>query len=69
MLRTTRFDSAAHLIDTIQRYVQVYNRHILLKKTLGHIPPPQAMKNWDQKRPNLFKKRVYTLTGLNSLPL
>lgn len=64
VLRTTRFDSAAHLADTIQRYVQVYNQQ-LPQKALGHIPPLQAMKNWYQKQPNLFKKKVYDLTGLD----
>jgi len=62
---TTRFDSAEHLNDTIKRYVQVYNQHIPQKK-LGHIPPLQTMKNWPQKQPNLFKKRVYNLAGLDN---
>jgi len=51
------------LVATIKRYVQVYNQHIP-QKALGHIPPLQAMKNWYQKQPNLFKKRVYNLPGL-----
>lgn len=38
VLRTTRFDSSAHLTDTIKRYVQVYNQHIP-QKALGHISP------------------------------
>ena len=48
VLATTRFDSAEHLADTIERYVKVYNQHIP-QKALGHIPPLQAMKNWSPK--------------------
>lgn len=65
VLATTRFDSGEHLTDTIKRYVKVYNQHIP-QKALGHIPPLQAMKNWYQKHPNLFKKRVYNLAGLDT---
>ncbi len=65
VLATTRFDSSQHLADTIKHYVQVYNQHIP-QKALGHIPPLQAMKNWSQKLPNLFKKCVYNLAGLDT---
>ena len=68
VLATTRFDSAEHLADTIKRYVKVYNQHIP-QKALGHIPPLQAMKNWSQKQPQLFKKCVYNLAGLDSYSL
>ena len=64
VLATIRFDSAEHLTDTIKRYVQVYNQHIP-QKALGLIPPLQAMRNWYQKQPNFFKKRVYNLAGLD----
>jgi len=63
VLATTRFDSAEHLADTIERYVEVYNQHVP-QKALGHIPPLQAMKNRSQKQPQLFKKCVYNLAGL-----
>ena len=53
------------LANTITRYVKVYNQHIP-QKALGHIPPIQAMKDWHEKRPDLFKKRVYNLTGLDT---
>ena len=64
VLATTRFDSAEHLADTIERYVEVYNQHIP-QKALGHIPPLQAMKNRSQKQPQLFKKCVYNVAGLD----
>jgi len=61
VLATTRFDSSQHLAETIKRYVQVYNHHIP-QQALGHMTPLQAMKNWDQKQPNLFNKKVYYTT-------
>ncbi|CAD7853573.1 MAG: Mobile element protein, partial [Olavius algarvensis Gamma 1 endosymbiont] len=64
VLAITRFDSSEHLIDTIKRYVQVYNQHIP-QKALGHITPIQAMKNGYRKQPNLFNKRIYNLAGLD----
>jgi transposase InsO family protein len=65
VLATTRFDSSQSLAETITRYVKVYNQHIP-QKALGHISPIQAMKNWYQTHPELFRKRVYNLTGLDS---
>ncbi|TCW33318.1 integrase-like protein [Marichromatium gracile] len=64
VLATTRFDSALSLEQTFTRYVQVYNQHIP-QKALGHITPIQALKEWAQKRPELFNKRVYNLKGLD----
>ena len=65
VLTTTRFDSAESLAQTIERYVQVYNQHIP-QKALGHIAPIQALKDWHEKRSELFKKRVYNLRGLDT---
>ncbi|EGV28249.1 Integrase catalytic region [Thiorhodococcus drewsii AZ1] len=65
VLATTRFDSSQSLEQTITRYVQVYNQHIP-QKALGHIAPIQALKDWAEKRPELFKKRVYNLRGLDT---
>lgn len=64
VLTTTRFDSAEALAQAIERSVQVYNQHIP-QKVLGHIAPIQALKDWHQKRPKLFKKRVSNLRGLD----
>ena len=63
-LATTRVDSSEHLATTIKRYVQVCNQHIP-QKALGHIPSLQAMKNWYQKQPSLFNKRVCNPAGLD----
>ncbi len=65
VLATTRFDSSENLADTITRYIKVYNQHIP-QRALGHVSPIQAMKDWYEKHPELFRKRVYNLTGLDS---
>ena len=64
VLATTRFDSAQNLADTLTGYVRLYN-HQIPQKALGHIAPIQALKSWQQKCPERFKKRVYNLTGLD----
>jgi len=65
VLATTRFDSSKSLEQTLINYVKVYNQHIP-QKALGHITPIQALKNWANQRPELFKKRVYNLRGLDA---
>jgi len=47
--------------------VQVYNQHIP-QKALGHIPPLQALNNWQTSNPEIFHKRVHNLAGLNNPP-
>ena len=62
---TDRFDSAAILAKTLGRYVRLYN-HQIPQRALGHIAPIQALQDWQEKRPELFVKKVYNLTGLDS---
>jgi transposase InsO family protein len=64
VLATPRFDSSKSLKDTILRYVRLYN-HYIPQRALDHLSLIQALKDWQQKRPALFKKRVYNLTGLD----
>jgi len=40
------------------QYCRVYNNQNQ-KHNLGHITPVQALKNWQQSHPHLFKKAVY----------
>jgi hypothetical protein len=65
VLATTRFDSAQSLEDTLSRYVRLYNHHIP-QRALGHIAPVQALQDWQEMCPELFKKKVYNLTGLDN---
>jgi hypothetical protein len=43
----------------------IYN-HNIPQRALKHQTPIQALKEWQQKRPELFTKRVYNQTGLDS---
>jgi hypothetical protein len=45
--------------------VRLYN-HSLPQAALGHRPSVEALEEWQQKRPELFRKEVYQLTGLDS---
>ena len=65
VLATTRFDSAQSLADTLSRYVRLYN-HQIPQRALGHLSPVQALQDWQERCPELFKKKVYNLTGLDS---
>ena len=63
VLATTRFDAAQSLEDTLSRYVRLYNHHIP-QRALGHIAPVQALQDWQEKCPRLFKRRYTILRGL-----
>ena len=36
------------------------------QKNIGHITPIQVLKDWHKKQPELFKKKIYDLSGLDS---
>ncbi len=69
VLATTRFDSAQSPADTLGRYVRLYN-HRIPQRALGHLSPVQALRDWQQdwqeRCPELFKRKVYNLTGLDT---
>jgi hypothetical protein len=54
VLATTRFDAAQNLEDTLSRYVRLYN-HQIPQKALGHRSPVQALQDWQERCPKLFK--------------
>ncbi|ROQ90123.1 IS481 family transposase [Desulfosoma caldarium] len=62
VLSQTRFHTAAQLKEALTHYRRLYNHHIP-QKNLGHITPIQALKNWQQKRPQLFVKSVHDFSG------
>ncbi len=66
VIKVAYFNSSQALRDTLLHYVRIYNQQIP-QKSLGHIAPVHALKNWYAPRPELFKKRVYNLTGLDAL--
>jgi transposase InsO family protein len=65
LIGQTRFKSAHELETTLKHYLATYN-HRIPQKALNHLSPIQALKQWQSKRPDLFNKRVYELTGLDN---
>ena len=65
VVKQTRFASAAELETTLERYVKTYNQ-LIPQRALNHLSPIQALKEWQKKKPKLFKKRVYNQPGLDS---
>jgi transposase InsO family protein len=65
IVNQTRFGSAAELESTLRNYVKIYN-HNIPQRALKHQTPIQALKEWQGKQPDLFVKRVYNQTGLDS---
>jgi hypothetical protein len=53
------------LETTLHRYVWFYNQQ-LPQSALGSKTPLQAMKDWHNLKPKLFKKQPYYLPGCNS---
>ena len=62
ILRTHHFESRDDLETTLKRYVWLYNHH-LPQKALKHQAPIQAMKQWAQSHPQLFRRNVRNLPG------
>ena len=65
LLQQTRFDSKADLETTLLNYLKLYNHHIP-QRALDAKTPILALKEWQKKRPELFVKRVYDQTGLDT---
>jgi transposase InsO family protein len=65
LVKQTRFTSAAELETTLQHYLATYN-HRIPQRALNHHSPIQALKAWQKKKPELFVKRVYEQTGLDT---
>ena len=61
----TRFASSAELESTLRNYVKIYN-HSIPQRALKHQTPIQALKMWQEKKPDLFVKRVYNQAGLDT---
>ena len=61
----TRFDSRADLQTTLMNYLKLYNHHIP-QRALDAKTPVLALKEWQQKQPDLFVKRVFEQAGLDN---
>ena len=65
VIEQTRFASAAELENTLRQYLKIYN-HNIPQRALKHKTPIQALKEWHAKKPDLFVKRVYNQTSLDT---
>ena len=65
IVNQTRFGSASELESTLRSYAKIYN-HSIPQRALKHQTPIQALKMWREKKPDLFVKRVYNHTGLDT---
>ena len=65
VLKTHRFVSGEDLVQTLTRYVDLYN-HQLPQSALKSQTPMQAMKQWHSTHPHLFRKRPYDRPGSDS---
>ena len=65
LLQQTHFDSRADLETTLLNYLKLYNHHIPQRAIDGKTPI-QVLKDWQQRRPELFVKRVYDRAGLDN---
>jgi transposase InsO family protein len=65
IVNQTRFGSAAELESTLRNYVKIYD-HTIPQRALKQKTPIQALKEWNEKRPELFRKRVYNHPGLDT---
>jgi transposase-like protein len=65
LVQQTRFASAEELEKTLYAYLKIYNHHIP-QKALKHQTPIQALKIWQQKKPDIFVKKVYDQAGLDN---
>lgn len=64
VLHTHHFNSTQDLATTLLRYADLYNHHIP-QRALNHRTPVEALKQWQSTHPDLFRKSVYHLTGLD----
>lgn len=62
VLRSHHFVSGQDLQQTLLRYAWLDNHH-LPQAALNARTPMQAMKDWYQRRPDLFQKRPYNHAG------
>lgn len=65
VVKQTRFTSAAELETTLMAYLQIYNHHIP-QRSLKHQTPVQALKNWQEEKPEIFVKYDYDHAGLDT---
>ncbi len=66
VLQSHRFRSGEDLEQTLLRYVRLYNGQ-LPQSVLKGRTPIDALKDWHQEKPELFRKKPYNHTGCDRL--
>ncbi len=66
VLQSHRFRSGEDLEQTLLRYVRLYNGQ-LPQSVLKGRTPIDALKDWHQEKPELFRKKPYNHTGCDTL--
>ncbi len=62
LLALAGLDDRESLNRALNRFERAYNETIR-QTSLKHITPAQALDDWKKRKPELFKKKVYRLTG------
>ena len=65
IISQTHFGFRTELEPTLRNYLKIYN-HNILRRALDNETPIQAMKKWQEKKPDLFVKRIYNQAGLDT---
>ena len=65
VLQSHHFHSGEELEATLHRYVLLYNQQ-LPQSALGTKTPLQAIKDWPNLKPELFRKQPYHLPGCDN---
>lgn len=65
IVKQTRFSSAAEFESALRSNLKI-DKHSILQRALKHQAPIQTLKERQKKIPDLFVKRVYQGSGLDS---
>lgn len=65
VLQSHRFRSGEDLAQTILRYVHLYNSQLPQAALKGR-SPVEALKDWQRRCPDIFRKRVYNHVGCDT---
>ena len=65
ILKTQHFISGEELEQTLHRYVKLYNQH-LSQSVWACQTPVEAMKDWHQSNPELFRRKPYNRAGCDT---
>ena len=65
ILNSTHFANSKQLEATMKNYSVLYN-HYIPQQNIGTKPPIEAMREWQRKKPELFKRPIPNSPGRDS---